>query len=128
MALLPASDGEDSLILPDSANAALESLAQIAEKHRQRGSKLFPFYSVPGRNAGAAALRSALELKDQKEIELIAINARRNWWRHFTGESFEVIPIEAWVDGIRLGESSKSKLPDGLIVEDESVADDHDEL
>ena len=128
LALLPDPSGEDGSVLPDSANVALESLAQIAEKHKQRGSKLFPFYSVPNRNAGVAALRSNLELKDSKDIELIAINARRGWWRHFNGDSFEVIPVEAWVDGIRLGEGSKSKLPEGIVVEDKAAVEDHDEL
>ena len=128
LALLPESSGEDGSILPDSANAALESLALLADKHKQRGSRLFPFYSIPNRNAGAAPLRSALELKDNKDIELIAINARRGWWRHFTGDSFDMIPVEAWVDGIRLGEGSKSKIPDGIIIEDKTATDDHDEL
>ena len=128
LVLLPEPSGEESSILPDSANAALESLAHIADKHKQRGSKLFPFYSIPSGNSGATNLRNKLELKNNKDVELIAINCRRNWWRHFTGDNFELIPVEAWVDGIRLGEGLKSKLPDGVVVEETASADDHNEL
>ena len=128
LALLPEPSGDDGSILPDSTNVALESLARVADKHKQRGSKLFPFYSVPSRNTGGSNLRNLLELKDNKEIEIIAINTRRNWWRHFTGDSFETIPMEAWVDGIRFGESAKNRLPEGIVVEETITPEDHDEL
>lgn len=130
LALLPqATDEEGSL--PDSANAALASLAEIADKHKQRGDKLFPFFSIPGRNTGAAKLRSALNLKDETNIELVAINGKRGWYKLFESEDFSVNAVETWVDAIRLGEGQKSKLPEGIIaVEEEEAAKppEHGEL
>jgi len=128
LALLPQpNDGEDA-VLPETTSAALASLAEIADKHVQRQGKLFPFYSVPARNTGQAKLRDALKLKDDKNFELIAVNTRRGWWRHYEGEEYSTIPVEAWVDGIRLGEGQKSKLPDGLVPSDETAAPEHGEL
>ncbi|KAL9043541.1 MAG: hypothetical protein Q9214_003276 [Letrouitia sp. 1 TL-2023] len=132
LALLPpaaASDEEaGSVLLPDDATAALASLAEIAEKHSERGSKLFPFYSVPSRNTGSAVVREALKL--DKDMELVAVNSRRGWFRRFEGERYGVHEVETWVDAIRLGEGQKGKLPDSLIVaeEEKKNAETHEEL
>jgi len=128
LALLPQPNDEEDAVLPETASAALASLAEIADKHVQRQGKLFPFYSVPVRNTGQAKLRDALKLKDDKNFELIAVNTRRGWWRYYEGKEYSTIPVEAWVDAIRLGEGQKSKLPDGLVPSDETAAPEHGEL
>ncbi|KAL8858017.1 MAG: hypothetical protein Q9178_005478 [Gyalolechia marmorata] len=135
LALLPpgsgsgSDDADDAAILPSNAAAALSSLAQIREKHNERGGKLFPFFAVPNGNEAQGVLRDALKLSE-KDVELVAVNARRGWYRRFTttaaegkgegeGEGFGLIEVESWVDGIRLGEGAKETLPEGLIVDDE---------
>lgn len=118
LALLPPALDEGSP-LPDTADVALASLAELADKHVQRGSKLFPFYSIPARNTAAATLRNALKLGDEKEIQLIAVNSRRGWWRHYKNGDFKFHSVETWVDNIRFGEGEKGKLPDELILEEE---------
>jgi len=128
LALLPQPNDEEDAVLPENASAALASLAEIADKHVQRQGKLFPFYSVPARNTGQAKLRDALKLKDDKNFELIAVNTRRGWWRYYEGGEYSTIPVEAWVDAIRLGEGQKSKLPQGLVPSDETAAQEHGEL
>lgn len=118
LALLPPAVDEGSP-LSDTADVALASLAELADKHVQRGGKLFPFYSIPARNTAAATLRNALKLGDEKEIQLIAVNSRRGWWRHYKNGDFKFHSIENWVDNIRFGEGEKGKLPDELILEEE---------
>lgn len=118
LALLPPAVDEGSP-LPGSADVALTSLAELADKHVQRGGKLFPFYSIPARNTAAATLRNALKLGDEKELQLIAVNSRRGWWRHYKNGDFKFHSIENWVDNIRFGEGEKGKLPDELIHEEE---------
>ena len=109
LALLP--PGED---LPSTE--ALASLAEISEKHKVRGSHLFPFFAVPASNEGASALRSELGLKDG--VQLVAVNGRREWYKKFaTDKGYGLVEVEGWVDGIRLGEGKKEKLPAGLVVE-----------
>ena len=124
LALLPSAIDDEGSVLPDAANTALASLAQLAEKHKERGGKLFPFFSIPARNTGASALRDALKLGSDKEIELIAVNARRGWWRRFGAGDFHLNSVETWVDAIRLGEGAKSKLPETLVVDEEKVAEE----
>ena len=115
LALLPPSAGTGSE-LSDVSNPALSSLSEIAEKHKMRGSHLFPFFAVSGSNPMAKSLRTGLGLKD--EMEVVAVNGRRAWWRHFgSDKGFGLMEIEGWVDGIRLGEGKKEKLPEGLVVE-----------
>lgn len=118
LALLPTVEGEGSS-LPETVDDALASLAELADKHVQRGSKLFPFYTIPARNAAVATLRNALNLGDEKDIHLIAVNSRRGWWRHYKNGDFKFHSIETWVDNIRFGEGEKGKLPDELILEEE---------
>lgn len=110
LALLP--PGED---LPGTE--ALASLAEISAKHKVRGSHLFPFFAVPASNEGASALRSGLGVKDG--VQLVAVNGRREWYRKFTTDKgYGLVEVEGWVDGIRLGEGKKEKLPAGLVVKE----------
>lgn len=115
LALLPAAADNDDALLPDVKHA-LSSLAELADKHVQRGGKLFPFYSIPSQNVGATTLRDALKLGDDSTFELIAVNSRRGWWRKYKAKGFEFKLVENWVDNIRFGEGEKGKLPDELII------------
>lgn len=115
LALLPAAADDEETLLPEVKNA-LSSLAELADKHVQRGSKLFPFYSIPSKNVGSINLRDALKLGADSTFELIAVNSRRGWWRKYKAESFEFKSVENWVDNIRFGEGEKGKLPDELVV------------
>ena len=128
LALLP--EVADEEVLPDMANTALASLAELAEKHVKRQTKLFPFYSIPTRNAGSALLRDALELGGAKDFELIAVNARRGWWRRYESQNFDFQSMENWVDNIRFGEGPKGDLPEKLLGngEEEKAAPTHGEL
>ena len=128
LALLP--NVADEEVLPESASSALASLAELADKHEKRKSKLFPFYSIPARNTASVTLRDALKLGGEKEFELVAVNARRGWWRRYPSEKFDFHSVENWVDNIRFGEGSKEVLPDALLVkeEEEPVTPEHGEL
>ncbi|EAW08205.1 putative disulfide isomerase [Aspergillus clavatus NRRL 1] len=138
LALFP-EPSEPNAEIPSSAKDALLSLSEVAHKHALRKSKLFPFYAVPAMNSGAKALRAGLGLpEDQTSIEVVAVNARRGWWRRYDAsetQDFGPAAMEAWIDAIRLGEGSKSKLPEGIVVEQkeaekqaEKETSDHDEL
>ncbi|KAJ5718934.1 uncharacterized protein N7483_010016 [Penicillium malachiteum] len=133
LALLPATSDSESE-LPAPATEALSSLAEIAHKHALRGVKLFPVYAIPDINTASENLRSVLSLEDSQTVEIIAVNARRGWWRRFNGEEFGLTSVESWIDAIRLGEGSKEKLPDGLVAEAEPKTEtpteeaEHDEL
>ena len=116
LALLPASPDE-------IAAKAIGSLSEIAHRYKTHKRNLFPFYVLPQDNLGYALIKDALDLKG--EMEVIAINARRGWWRHLPGSGAKISEqevseewIENWVDSIRLGEGAKEKLPAGLVPEE----------
>lgn len=108
---------------PDSvAGAAIGSLSEIAHKSKLHGRRLFPFYAVPHVNPSYEKIVSKLGLK---EMDVIAINGRRGWWRSLPRESDDIssedvaeVKLETWVDSIRLGEGGKKKLPEGLVPEE----------
>lgn len=114
LALLPAKASED-VALPEDATTALQSLSEVHHKHDVRGTHLFPFYSVPASNEMAGKLRQALGLKGEDAIELVAVNAKRNWWKYYTDEDLGLVGVEGWIDAIRMGEGKKERLPDGLV-------------
>ncbi|PLB41427.1 putative disulfide isomerase [Aspergillus candidus] len=134
--LMPKSGTCVLALVPESsesgpAQEALASLAEIAHKHALRQTKLFPFYSVPSTNDKAQSLRDGLGLSaDATEVEIIAVNGRRGWWRRYDGSAaYGQKAVETWIDAIRLGEGSKSKLPEGIVgAAKEEAAADHDEL
>lgn len=105
LAFVPSTHGE-------KAKEALQSLSELAWKYA-KGHRLFPMYEVAKENKGAASLIESLGLTN--EVELIAINARRGWWRRYEGEDFSQQGVESWIDAIRLSEGVKKKLPEGLI-------------
>ncbi|KAB5578785.1 hypothetical protein GE09DRAFT_1281087 [Coniochaeta sp. 2T2.1] len=105
LALVPSTHGEE-------AKQALVSLSELAWKYA-KGHKLFPFFEVAKENEGAANLIKSLDLTN--EVELIAINARRGWWRRYEGADFSEHAVEAWIDAIRLSEGVKKKLPEGIV-------------
>lgn len=132
LALLPVVDGDDG-VLPELATTALANLAELAGKHKDRGTKLFPFFSIPSRNTGSKTIRDSLKLGGTDTFELIAVNARRGWWRRLSDSGFDALAIETWVDNIRFGEGSKSVLPDELLPksageEEQPAAPTHGEL
>jgi protein disulfide-isomerase A6 len=97
----------------EAAKKALTSLSELAFKHAQSKRHLFPFYEVPKSNEGATSLLKALDLS--ADVEIIAINARRGWWRHYEGADFGHESVEAWIDAIRMSEGVKKKLPEGIV-------------
>ena len=105
---------------PDFPRGALEaftSLAEIKHKHDARHAKIFPFYSVPGFIEDVGVLKDKLDLKFDHGVEILAVNARRGWWRRYGSGEFSVGELEAWIDTIRLGEIEKQKLPEGIVRE-----------
>ncbi|CAG7917874.1 unnamed protein product [Penicillium olsonii] len=124
LALLPA--GEPEAAIPQSVADVLASLADIGHKHAQRGAHLFPLYAVPATNSGSGVLRAALGLKadDAQTVQLIALNARRGWWRRYSVEDFGAAAVESWIDSIRLGEGAKEKLPEGVVIGAEPQAEE----
>ncbi|KAK3989962.1 protein disulfide-isomerase MPD1 [Cladorrhinum sp. PSN332] len=97
----------------EGAKKALESLSQLAFKHAQSKRHLFPFYEVSKSVDGVAPLLKGLDLNG--DVEIIAINARRGWWRHYEGADFGHTSVESWIDAIRMGEGAKKKLPEGIV-------------
>ncbi len=123
-----------------AATVALASLGDISHKHAQRKSRLFPFFAVPPANPVSDLLREVLELKGATETEIIAVNAKKMWWRPYPTTDFNKAAVESWIDAIRMGEGSKKKLPEQVIdnipvqmdepvtIEVQDAPDIHDEL
>lgn len=127
LALLPLQSDTGATPLESTA-LALRSLAEIAEKHVKRKAKFFPFYAVPAGNEAASTLREELGLKPETDLEIIAVNGKRNWWRHFGNGDTGVASVESFIDAIKLGEGKKEVLPKGVITQEVVKEDEHDEL
>ncbi len=125
LALLP-SPGDADATQVDPAAQALKSLAEIAEKHVKR--KLFPLYAVPAENEAAKTLRGELGLKSETELEVIAVNGKRAWWRHYRGDEFGVVSLESFIDAIKFGEGTKETLPERVVSQPVKNEAEHDEL
>lgn len=117
LAVIPADTEEESDAI-STVGTLTKSLGDIASKHAQRGAKMFPFYTVENTNAEFKALADGLKLTDAtKEPQVLAVNAKKGWWASLPSEDLSAAAIETWVDGIRLGDFSKQKIPEGLVKE-----------
>ncbi|KAI9170749.1 putative protein disulfide-isomerase [Paramyrothecium foliicola] len=90
---------------------AIGSLSKLSTKYIQGHRHLFPFFAVPNYVEGIPELRESLEIGT--EVQIIALNARRSWWRQYEGD-FSLESVEAWLDAMRMGEGAKKKLPKGV--------------
>ncbi|KAK3666304.1 hypothetical protein LTR22_002968 [Elasticomyces elasticus] len=112
------------LLLPEGMTAetvpAISGLSEIAFKHSQAKRNLFPFYQLPASNSQGLALRTKLGLKPDT-VEVVAVNGKRGWYRHYSAQSFKQAEIEDWIDAIRMGDLPKSSLPEGLLVPAEGL-------
>ncbi|KAI0158280.1 thioredoxin-domain-containing protein [Xylariaceae sp. FL1272] len=106
LAFVPNAHGE-------TAEKALTTLSELAHKHAQVKRNLFPFFEVHADTETSAVYKS-LELKN--EVEIVAVNAKRGWWRQYEGD-FSHASIESWIDAIRMNEGAKNKLPEAVIGE-----------
>ncbi|PTB67675.1 thioredoxin-domain-containing protein [Trichoderma citrinoviride] len=107
LAFVPASTSE-------MRNKILSAVSQLHTKY-VHGKRHFPFFSVDSDVEGVAAIKEALGLSGK--IELVALNARRGWWRRYEDGEFSVHSVESWIDAVRMGEGEKQKLPEGIVVE-----------
>jgi protein disulfide-isomerase A6 len=96
----------------ETADKLLDALAELAAKYAKADHKLFPFFTIPAVNVGHAHLVKSFELTG--EVEVVAVNAKRSWWRHYEGDS-SADSLEKWIDAIRMSEGAKSKLPEGVV-------------
>jgi protein disulfide-isomerase A6 len=99
---------------------AVFSLSKLSTKYIHGKRHMFPFFSVPNFVEGIKELREALEIDEN--VQIIALNARRGWWRHYDGD-FTIESIEAWLDAMRMGEGEKKKLPQGVAHEEPKASD-----
>ncbi|KAL6880835.1 hypothetical protein J3F83DRAFT_720012 [Trichoderma novae-zelandiae] len=106
LAFVPASTSE-------MRNKILSAVSQLHTKY-VHGKRHFPFFSVDSDVEGSAALKEALGLSGK--IELVALNARRGWWRRYDEGEYSVHSVESWIDSVRMGEGEKQKLPEGIVV------------
>jgi len=107
IAFAPATHGE-------TAEKALAGLAEISHRYALQQRPLFPVLEVHKDKDDFSPIFKALELTG--EIELVAVNAKRGWWRHYEGD-FSFASVEDWIDAIRMNEGPKNKLPEALIGE-----------
>ncbi|KAF4344085.1 disulfide-isomerase [Fusarium beomiforme] len=98
----------------EAGEKAVDSLSHLNTKYVHGGRKTFPIIAVPTDSDAASTLPKALGFKN--DVNLIAINTRRNWWRQYEGD-FSLASVENWIDAIRMGEGAKKKIPEGVIVE-----------
>lgn len=107
----------------ETAKKALAGLAELSHKHAQSKRHLFPMYEVHFEDEHSVEALKALELSPS-EVHVVAINARRGWWKLLEGGDYGHESIENWIDQIRMSEGVKRKLPEGFVVEvvDEKVS------
>jgi protein disulfide-isomerase A6 len=105
----PKTDG-----IPEGMVEALRSMAEVYDKHTRRRVS-FPVFLVEPSLPMVATLRAELGLKPGSELEIIAVNAKRMWWRKYSGPGYNINTVEAWIDSIRMNEGQKETLPEGLV-------------
>lgn len=108
LAVLPKKETPEAMV-PSSAVLALRSLSEIAQKHQERSGKAaLRIYAVSDENKLGKLIRS----KAEGEVEILALNGKRQWIKRYTDESLDQLHVETWVDMVRMGEGRKENLPE----------------
>lgn len=93
----------------EEATAALQNLAEVSHRYWTKGHKMFPFYNVPDSQTEVHYMRKSLNL--EKDVEIIAINRKRGWYRRYTGSDYDLEAMDNFINQIRMGDSEKIDLP-----------------
>lgn len=101
----------------EDGQKAVSSLSHLNAKYLQGKRHLFPFFSIPSDSEAASILPERLDLDG--EVNMIAINNRRLWWRQYGGD-YSLESVEGWIDAIRMGEGSKNKLPKDVLAAEQA--------
>ncbi|EXJ88612.1 hypothetical protein A1O1_05542 [Capronia coronata CBS 617.96] len=112
--VLTSSSPDAEEIIPRSETTALASLAEIAGKYQKRKATMIPTYAVPTEVQEMSGIRERLGLNPLDQLEIIAVNMKRGWWRRYTSDAYDVLDLEGFIDAIKLGEGVKSKIPPGF--------------
>ncbi|OAP63202.1 protein disulfide-isomerase domain [Fonsecaea erecta] len=107
----------------EPATSALAGFAEIAHKYNKRKASMIPTFAVPADNQAATRVRNDLGLGQEEQMEIIATNMKRGWWRRYSSNSYDVLDLENFIDAIKLGEGSKSAFPAGFGVVTEKTSD-----
>lgn len=107
LAFVPSGDSE-------AGKKVLSSLAELVSKYSHTRRHLFPIFQVHTDNAASSSLYQTLALGG--DVEIVAVNGKRGWWRHYEGD-FSAAGVEGFIDAVRLNEGAKNKLPDGVVGE-----------
>ncbi|KAI1384234.1 thioredoxin-domain-containing protein [Hypoxylon trugodes] len=107
LAFVPSAHGE-------TAETVLTTLSHVPFRRSDARRNLIPFFEVHTDNEASSSVYKSLELS--KDIEIVAVNGKRKWWRHYEGD-FSSESLESWIDLIRMSEGTKKTLPEGLIGE-----------
>ncbi|KIV91787.1 protein disulfide-isomerase domain [Exophiala mesophila] len=141
LVLLPVKQDPDEISI--TAMTALAGFAEIVDRAHKRKANLLPIYAVPGENEGSLKLRQDLDLSSEHGLEIVAINTKRGWWRHYSAKAYNLSDLEGFIDAIKLGEGSKNSLPPSFtaqepepepeqpepeLVQEADPSPDHDEL
>jgi protein disulfide-isomerase A6 len=128
LVLLPTKHNSDSI--SEAETSVLSGFAEIVDKHKKRQANLIPMFAIPAEVAAATRIRQDLDISPPERLEVVALNMKRGWWRHYASQTFEVLELEDFVDAIKLGEGTKQKLPSnfGGSSEDESKPDAKDDF
>ncbi|PHH82846.1 hypothetical protein CDD82_4579 [Ophiocordyceps australis] len=103
----------------EGGDKVLAALSHLNTKYIHGKRHVFPFLALPDNIDGSAMLRETLNLGN--EVEMIALNARRLWWKRYEGD-FSHESVENWIDSIRMGEGKKSDLPETVLDKAEDMA------
>ena len=102
----------DSEELSQPATSALAGIAEIVQKYSKRKATMIPAYAVTADNPAAIKIRQELELAGDGSLEIVALNMKRRWWRRYQSGAYDVLDLESFIDAIKLGDGSKTPLPD----------------
>ncbi|KIW21277.1 protein disulfide-isomerase domain [Exophiala spinifera] len=112
LVLVPATTDPEEV--PQPATSALAGIAEIVQKHSKRKANMIPAYAVTPDNPSATLIRQELELAADGSLEIVALNMKRRWWRRYESAAYDVLDLENFIDAIKLGEGSRTRLPDSF--------------
>ena len=114
LALLPIQADAEAMPV-EEVTKVLSALANVKERYVKRQGNIFPFYAIPASNEAANIVRGGLGLNPETNLEVLAVNMKRNWWRKLSGKDYDSMAIEGFVDNIKLGEGPRDALPEGFL-------------
>ena len=96
----------------------LSTFSDLKTRQTKRNEKVLPIYHLAGDTAITHHLRLLLRIVPRPQPDIVALNAKRNWFSRYRSRSYDLAEVENFVSELKTGSALREWMPEDLFQDD----------